>query len=263
MVAMTGVMVREGTHQGGGMAPALKAPRKKWTPDDFLFIRENYGKLTATEIARALQSSVPMIHNRASELDLKSRERILMEAKHDYIAENYKRLTHEDLAEKVGVKSYHIQNYCLSQGWKKRPHRPAPKWTADQDKYLTVNCKYRTLYELAERVGHTAEAVRKRLSVLKITDKPKRKQPEKNGSRRPVRAARLQPLAAKGCGTRPSKKVNGAMPTATHENRKVYKTMDTTTGKVPVRLGPRTVVYMNSNYSLQDLERVKQTVKCL
>lgn len=130
------------------------------------------------------------------------------------------------------------------------------RWQEWELEYLRSNYQNKPMGEMMEQLDRSFSAVTTMAVYLKLTGG---RYSLFNGQRRhegePVkpRAKRTVKPDVVGNPHRLAKKAAPEKP-----DRRMYKTRDAVAGKVPVRLGPRTWVYMPANYTAIQLERATQ-----
>jgi hypothetical protein len=222
---------------------------KSWTVTEIIFLKENHGKITAAKIAEKLGRSIDSVYGCACKLNLKKLHGKPIKESHDVVLKHYATMPIEELAMLIGVGVPPLRAYMLKNGLLPKPPKGFRKtnWTPEQDKLLGDLVKRLPIETIAERLNRSYDAVRKRLSFLKIGTIPPRKPYEWKEGTPPKLAKPVKKEA-----TRPAKPEKVV---------KQYIKRDPIMDKIPVRIGPKTVVYMQPGYSPQQLDSVKAKYK--
>jgi DNA-binding transcriptional MerR regulator len=220
-----------------------------WTANDKAFMKKHYGKMNVADIAKALNKTVHAIHKHAFNNNLTQKQGPKLKMLHDAILANYKKMRISDQAKALGISQDALRKYLTKLGLAEvnAPYR-SNQWKPEDDERLKLLAAKTPVDEIAKALGRTSEAVRARIKRQKLTVKPPRKEYE--------RLADASPRA-------PRKQKEVTRPIAPVKEIKKYADRDTTLDKVPVRIGPRTVVYLHPNYSDQDILNLKAKYKIL
>lgn len=131
------------------------------------FIKNNWGKISPTQIARALNRSRPGISERAAKMGLKSwraighTNRSFTKEEDEYIKNNYLLCSVKDMAKKLNRSKTSIYHRAK----KLECTRPLKRWTRDEDEVL-LNPQGRQQSEIAEILGRCPSEIYARCKKL-------------------------------------------------------------------------------------------------
>lgn len=90
---------------------------KRWNEKELEYLKENYGKLTATEIAKSLERDENSIYGKARSLGLKT-DRLWTEEEHNYLLENYSKMSVKNISINMNRSESSIMNRVYAIGIK-------------------------------------------------------------------------------------------------------------------------------------------------
>lgn len=145
------------------MANQYSYPRE----EEITFIKENYNKLSAPQIAKKLNRSLTFVYKRLKEIDdfkteLWTDEEIL------YLKENYLIKTYKEIGIDIDKSKSAIEGKLRSLDLSKDDN--AKPWTDNQIELLKANIDSLNYIELAKLIGRSPQSIRKKATTLGLLD---------------------------------------------------------------------------------------------
>jgi hypothetical protein len=228
-----------------------KTGDKTWTVNEKNYLKENHGKTTAGKIAEKLGRSTDSVQSCARRLNLNRIHGKPIKESHEVVQKHFASMPIEELAALIGVTVAPLRLYMIDNGLLPKPPKGFRKtnWMPEHDKLLRDLVSRLPIETIAARLNRSYDAVRKRISTLKIGTIPPRKPYEWKQGPPPKRVSTVKKEAARP--VKPEKVV------------KQFLKRDPIMDKIPVKIGPKTVVYMQAGYTPQQLQTVKSKYNLL
>lgn len=90
-----------------------------WTQEEIEFIKENYSKMSRSQISKIINRSYSAVDSKIYELKLKKDERFWSEFELKFLKDNYEILSYKEIGDKIGRTRNSVQCKMRKQGWTK------------------------------------------------------------------------------------------------------------------------------------------------
>jgi hypothetical protein len=148
---------------------------KRWTEEEVEYLKENYGTVSAREIAETLGRGLPGLHSKAATLGLDGRVGHWSHAKRvgawtkeeiEFLKANYLTLGAEACARQLGRTKAAVHGKIRKVGGGRPSIGPKVEWTEDELSFLRENYQIMSWEEMAQKLGRTEQAIQVRASML-------------------------------------------------------------------------------------------------
>ena len=144
-----------------------KVKEPNWTDKEYEFLKSNYGIITCEEIGKHLGRTKASIAHKAMEFNLRRHKGLTQEQK-DFIENEGKKLSKQEIADKLGTTYYKVKKYRK----KTKAYRDNFYVTDEEIEYVRQNIDLKTDTELARDLNVTEGKIRAIIS-FKITERRK------------------------------------------------------------------------------------------
>lgn len=139
----------------------LKKQTGTWEEKEVKFLKQNYGqdgKMTAKEISKELDRSVDSVQNKIKNENLSYVEqKSFSDRELEYLKNNYKTKTHEEMAEKLDRHKQTITDQLNRMNLIKTPF-----YEEEELEFIEENWKSLSDHEIADKIGRSVISVRKK-----------------------------------------------------------------------------------------------------
>lgn len=145
-----------------------------WDRNSIDFLKLHYNKdMTIKEIAEHLGATYRAVQLKACRLNLSSSRQKLTLENLNYIRDNYKVISTNQLAKALGVDTHTVRSAMNNMGLEnpRSIYSVARKWTKEEENFLINNYKNFSLGVLAEYLNRTPKSIEKKISNLNLGKK--------------------------------------------------------------------------------------------
>jgi len=142
--------------------------RKRWTVAEEEFLKKEYGKKQAEDVARELGRSKTSVCSHAAGMGLDGRPNRWTKKEEDFLRDNYLEMGADAVAEKLGRTASAIHTKIREVGGGRESIGPRVEWSEDELGYLRENYQETTWEVLEEKLGRTKQAIQIRAQMVGI-----------------------------------------------------------------------------------------------
>ena len=142
--------------------------RKRWTVAEEEFLKKEYGKKQAEDVARELGRSKSSVCSHAAGMGLDGRPNRWTKEEEDFLRDNYLEMGADAVAEKLGRTASAIHTKIREVGGGRESIGPRVDWDDTEIEFLRENYQEMSWELLEEKLGRTKQAISARAQIIGI-----------------------------------------------------------------------------------------------
>lgn len=137
----------------------------KWTEERLAYVRQNYGSMTAKQIASEMGCSVGVVAVMASRMGVKSNGKKWTSEQAEDIRQHYGKEPTSEIAKRIGKTEDAIRQRARGMGLK----APSQLWSDYAENYLIDCYGIEPIKDISKHLKRTVAAIRRKARLLGIT----------------------------------------------------------------------------------------------